>query len=188
MRLNLQNHHVKLNRTARAKLREKHQRLWKTYLNTQDNVYMQYKKVSNQLRTLTRKSVKFVERENSNQVKDNPKAFWKYVNKKRKCNVKIPSLHKFGKKEELVESGVDKADTLTSKFNSVFNVETHELWNLSSKQLIHDYDFGITFTKDTVLKKLNRLGHNLSPGPDGINSQIKEGLRKYCTIFSCYFS
>ena len=187
MKLNLQNHHVELNRTARAKLREK-ERLRKTDLNTQDNVYLQYKKVSNQLRTLTRKSIKFVERENSNQVKDNPKAFWKYVNNKRKNNVKIPSLHKFGNKEELVESDVDKADTLTSKFSSVFNVETHELWNLSSKLLIHDYDFGITFTKDTVLKKLNKLGHNLSPEPDGINSQIKKGLRKYCTIFSCYFS
>ena len=101
MKLNLQNHHVKLNRTARAKLRGK-ERLRKTDLNTQDNVYLQYKKVSNQLRTLTRKSIKFVKRENSNQVKDNPKAFWKYVNNKRKNNVKISSLHKFGNKEELV--------------------------------------------------------------------------------------
>ena len=90
LKLNLHNHHVKLNETARAKSRKK-QRLWSKHLNTQDNVYLQFQKVSNQPRTLTRKSVKSVEREISNQVKDNPKAFWKYVNNKWKYKVKIPS-------------------------------------------------------------------------------------------------
>lgn len=46
--------------------------------------------------------------------KGNPKAFWKYVNNKRKCKVTIPSLYEFCKNDELVENGVDKTDTLVS--------------------------------------------------------------------------
>lgn len=46
--------------------------------------------------------------------KGNTKAFWKYVNNKRKYKVTIPSLYEFGKKDELVENGVDKTDTLVS--------------------------------------------------------------------------
>ena len=146
------------------------------YLNTQDNVYLQYWKVSNQVKTLIRKSASFVEKEISNQVKDNLKAFWKYINKKRKHKVKIPSLYKFGNKEELAESEVDEADTLARQFSSVSTVETDGLWNLSSKQLINDCDFDIIFSKDTVMKKLKKLVHNKSPGPDGINSQLLKEL------------
>ena len=66
-----------MNGSAKANLRKK-QRLWKKYLNTEDNnAYLRHQKISNQLATLTKKSIKFVEREISNQVKDNPKAFWK---------------------------------------------------------------------------------------------------------------
>ena len=117
---------------------------------------MQYRKVKNQLRTLIGKSVKCFEREISNQAKNNPKAFWKYVKNKRKHNVKIPSFYKFGNKEQSVESDVDKADILASQFSSVFTEETGKPWNLSSKQLIHGCEFDITFSKDTVLKKLKK--------------------------------
>ena len=55
-------------------------------------------------------------------------------------------------------------------------VETDGLWNLSSKQLINDCDFDIIFSKDTVMKKLKKLVHNKSPGPDGINSQLLKEL------------
>lgn len=66
-----------MNGSAKANLRKK-QRLWKKYLNAEDNnAYLRHQKISNHLATLTKKSVKFVEREISNQVKDNPKAFWK---------------------------------------------------------------------------------------------------------------
>ena len=66
-----------MNGSARANLL-KEQRHWKKHLNAEDNdAYLRHQKISNQQRTLTRKSVKFVEKEISNQVKDNPKAFWK---------------------------------------------------------------------------------------------------------------
>lgn len=70
---NLLNHHGKLNRTIRAKLDEK-QRLWKRYLNTQDN---------NVFYSINLQFVEFVERDSSNQVKGDLEAFWKYVNNKK---------------------------------------------------------------------------------------------------------
>ena len=98
------------------------------------------------------------------------------MNNKRKHKVKIPSFYKFSNKEQLVESDVDKADILASQFSSVFTEETDKPWNLSSKQLIHGCDFNITFSKDTVLKKLKKLGHNKSPGSDGTSSQLLKEL------------
>ena len=77
-------------------------------------------------------------------------------------------------KEELVKSDVNNADTLASQFSSVFSVETDK--PLFSKQLLHDYYFNITFTKDTVWKKLRKLDSNKSKGPDGINSQLLQEL------------
>ena len=48
---------VKLNGTAKSKLRLK-QRLWKQYIKTYDtSTYVKFRKVSDQLRHLTRKSV-----------------------------------------------------------------------------------------------------------------------------------
>ena len=86
--------HIKLDKTAKSKLRKK-QRLWKQYLKTKDTkTYTDFSRTSNQLRQLTRKSPKEKERNISDQAKTNPKSFWKYVNQKRKYNVPITILHK----------------------------------------------------------------------------------------------
>ena len=86
--------HIKLDRTAESKLRKK-QRLWKQYLKTKDNkTYTDFRRTSNQLRHLTRKSVKEKERNISDQAKTNPKRFWKYLNQKRKYKVPTPNLYK----------------------------------------------------------------------------------------------
>ena len=84
--------HIKLDKTAKSKLRKK-QRLWKQYLKTKDTkTYTDFSRTSNQLRHLTRKSLKEKERNISDQAKTNPKSFWKYVNQKRKFKVPISNL------------------------------------------------------------------------------------------------
>ena len=56
---------VKLNGTAKSKLRQK-QRLWKKYIKTNDtSTYVKFRKVGNQLRHLIRKSARDLERSNS---------------------------------------------------------------------------------------------------------------------------
>ena len=46
--------------------------------------YTDFRRSSNQLQHLTRKSVEERERNISDQAKTNPKSFWKYVNQKNK--------------------------------------------------------------------------------------------------------
>ena len=48
-----------------------------------ENDYIKYKRLSNQVRYMTRKLVKNLEKNLSKQAKKNPKVFWNYVNSKR---------------------------------------------------------------------------------------------------------
>ena len=115
--------HIKLDKTAKSKLRKK-QRLWKQYLKRKDTkTYTDFSRTSNQLRHLTRKSPKEKERNISDQAKTNPKSFWKYVNQKRKYKVPIPNLYKSKaeNKKDLAETNIDKAETLANQFSSVFS-------------------------------------------------------------------
>ena len=86
--------HIELDKTAKSKLRKK-QRLWKQYPKTKDSkTYTDFRRTSDQLRHLTRKSVKEKEKNISEQAKINPKIFWKYVNQERKYKVPIANLYK----------------------------------------------------------------------------------------------
>ena len=45
--------------------------------------YKEYRRLSNQVKNLTKKAKKKMEREIAKESKTNPKKFWQYVNKKR---------------------------------------------------------------------------------------------------------
>ena len=86
--------HIKLDKTAKSKLTKK-QRLRKQYLKAKDTkTYTDFRKTSNQMRHLIRKSFEEKERNISDQAKSNPKRLCKYINQKRKCKVSIPNLYK----------------------------------------------------------------------------------------------
>jgi hypothetical protein len=81
-------HTIPLNRKTLSKIKRK-ERLWTRYLNTRDGeAYKEYCKVRNQVRTLTRKITKQFEKQIAQEVKTNPKKFWKYArsNTKTKSN------------------------------------------------------------------------------------------------------
>ena len=57
-------------------------------------------------------------------VKNNPKNFWKYVNNKRKTNVSIPQLYKpNANKKVFWEADYNKAEALALQFSIVFTIE-----------------------------------------------------------------
>ena len=123
---------VKLNGTAKSKLRQK-QRLWKQYIKTNDtSTYVKFRKVSNQLRHLARKSVMDLEWSISENTKNNPKKFWKYVNQKRKFKFSVASLYRMEDKDKdgLVGIDFDEAWTLANQFTSVFTKEPDSEWYL----------------------------------------------------------
>ena len=164
---------VNLNGTAKSKLRQK-QRLWKQYIKTNDtSTYVKFRKVSNQLRHLTRKSVRDLEWSISENTKNNPKKFWKYVNQKRKFKSPVPSLYrtKDKDKDDLGDSDFDKAETLANQFTSVFTKESDSEWDLPEHPNFTN-DQQVIFSSEVILKKLKDLNINKSPGSDIINSRI----------------
>ena len=171
--------HIKLDKTAKSKLRKK-QRLWKQYLKTKDTkTYTDFSRTSNQLRHLTRKSAKEKERNISDQAKTNPKSFWKYVNQKRKYKVPIPNLYKSKaeNKKDLAETDIDKTETLANQFSSVFTKESNTDWDLPDPVKTNK-NMSVVFSENIVLEKLQNLSINKSPGPDDINSRILVELAK----------
>ena len=119
-----------------------------------------------------RQSIKNLERNICNDVKNNPKNFWKYVNNKRKTNVSIPKLYKLNtNKKVYCETDYDKAEALVSQFDSVFTIEKENTWNIAEKTL-PDSKLVISFDAATILKKLNGLNISKSPGPDLVNAKI----------------
>ena len=125
------------------------------------------------MRHLTRKSVRDLERSISENTKNNPKKFWKYVNQKRKFKSPVPSLYrtKDKDKDDLVDSDFDKAETLANQFTSVFTKESDSEWDLPEHPNFTN-DQQVIFSSEVILKKLKDLNINKSPGPDSINSRI----------------
>ena len=86
---------------------------------------LQYNRLRNQIRSLTRKSTKILERNITQNVKTNPKGFWKYSQEKLKTRSNIPDLIKPGTEQnpEYATTDQDKSEVLLNYFSSVFTKE-----------------------------------------------------------------
>lgn len=105
---------IRLDKNDISKLRKKTQIVEEVFRN--GKVYLEYRRVSNQFRTLTRKIGKDFENFISKNVKQNPKSFWKYVNGKRTAKFKIPDLRDNCKPEN-AKTNKEKPDVLSHFFN-----------------------------------------------------------------------
>ena len=97
------------------------------YLETKDPVkYKEYTKLRNKVRIMPRKLQKNAEKSIAKDAKINAKEFWRHVTSRMKTSVGISDLKSEtddGKKL-LVKEDVDKAQTLSDFFSSVFTGET----------------------------------------------------------------
>ena len=81
-----------INRKA-LKLIKKKQNAYKRWLNTHDGRnYEKYTRLSNKVKSITRILTKPFEKNLAKKIKENPKAYWKYVNSKRKFKININNL------------------------------------------------------------------------------------------------
>ena len=81
------------------------------------------------------------------------------------------------RKKDLAETGIDKAETMANQFSSVFTIESNKDWNLLDPIKANN-NISVVFSENVVLKKLQNLSINKSPGPDDINSRILVELAK----------
>ena len=136
---------------------------------------LQYNRLRNQIRKLTRKGKKLIEKTIAKNSKANPKAFWRYTQSKLKTKATIPDLVKPGTEEnpEYTKNDSEKAEAFSSYFSSVFTQELDsEEMPYFEKRNYEEALENIIITKDMILTKLKKLKTNKSPGPDKIHPRV----------------
>ena len=153
-----------IDRTRKQKIR-----WWNQYKNTKSDAdYRLYKSALNRNNKEVRKAKMMLEKKLANNIKSDPKAYYKYVRSKTEAKEKVGPL-----KENGVTITDDKksAELLNQYFASVFTIE--ETSYIPNPPVIYDGPenhtlLHIEITSDMVLKKLQKLKPNKSPGVDNI--------------------
>ena len=166
-----------------AKKRKKYH-LWRRFLETTDGqIYTEYKRVSNQLRNLTRKCGISHEKDIASKAKTQPKYVWQHINNLRTVKSKIPDLYWDDDEDpnNMARTDHEKADRLADFFSSVMTHETDGVWELYDKPEIK-HDLKIEINEDIVMKKLEKLNVSKSPGPDTIHPRVLKELKKTLVV------
>lgn len=160
-----------MNSTALRKARRKHS-AWVRYLNTkQEHDWHEYIKKRNEATHETRKCRRLYEKKLAKEVKNNNKAFWKYVNSKRKSKSSIGDLLKPDGTYAITDE--DRAQTLNDQYIKTFTKEDlTSIPPFHQKPIKSEYLSRVVFTDDIVLKKLTELRTDKTPGPDGLHPRI----------------
>jgi len=149
-------------------------------LEIRDNaVLKKYKSVRNRIKNEIRKLQKEEQQNVAQHCKQNPKAFWKYINSKRKTKTGTSDLHFvdiYGN-SATISSNIDKAEEFGKFFSSVFTVEQEQSSSSLPVKPCHSPIRELVFNEQTILKKLNKFNISKSPGPDGIHPRVLFELR-----------
>ena len=152
---------------------------------------LEYRKLSNQIRALTRKGSKLIQKTVAKNAKTNPKGFWKFSQQKLKTRSAIPDLlTQIGgnnKEDNFTKNDVEKAETFSKQFSSVFTTEPDSEEMPYFEEKIYDEALSnIEITNTMVKEKLEKIKVNKSPGPDNIHpralSEIRDNISEIITI------
>ena len=101
------------------------------------------------------------------------------MNSKTKLRASIPGMCKSEKvSTETINDDHEKVDIFGKHFSSVFIKEPDWNWLLSNdKKATVNEELTIEITEELILKKLNDLNTNKSPGPDSIHPKVFKELR-----------
>ena len=106
-----------MNREA-LKLKNARRKLWKKYCRTNNELdFLNFKNCRDKVRSTTRDLRVQYEVDLTNNIKDTPKAFWKYVKTRLKTRTIIPTLTL--NDASTAKTSLDKAEALNNYFGSV---------------------------------------------------------------------
>ena len=158
------------------KLIKRKDRLWTRYMETREtDKYLQYCKIRNKVRKMTRKNRKTLENKLAKDLKHNPKLFWKYYKSKTKLKEGIGELNIDPADPDSARTNSDreKANILANYFSSVFTQEPNHIDIPALPKKRHETPMQkLEITRLDVYKMLKSLNINKSPGPDGIHPRI----------------
>ena len=164
----------------RAKVNKK-DKLWKKKLREKTrDAEIEYNRVRNQVRSLTRKAERIYEKNIISKIKENPKKFWMYVRRKSKNRPGIPELEMDGA-AGLTTGNAQKAEVLSEYFTSVFTREPEgdpsHMPDVCQSKLANCY-----VDADLVKKRLKKIKTAKSPGPDQIHPRVLKELHNVLHI------
>ena len=166
------------------KIKKKHS-LWKKYMATKDGeVYQEYCRARNQLRSLTRRIRNNFEKGIAKEVKKNPKAIWKYIKSKSKTKEGVSDLNVDPKDttSPLTKSNQEKAQVLGKFFSSVFTDELAGAIPEPPHVIVNEAMNDLVITEAMVEKTLNKLKIDKSPGPDKLHPRFLKELAHQLSV------
>ena len=160
-------------------LKKKKYKLWQRFLNTRDGeLYTEYRRCSNKLRSLTRKATMICEKDMAANSKGNPKLIHQYLNSKTKIKSSIPDLYLDDDMDEenMARDDLTKANIFANFFSSVQTKEPDGTWTLPNKPN-PSVDIILDINREALLKKLEKIKTNKAPGPDGMHPLVLNKVR-----------
>lgn len=147
------------------KMKDLKNKLWRRYKKSGMNYDLsRFRRVKNQLRSLTRRLRLNFEKDIARDAKYSPKKFWSYVKSRTKTRSKIPILRR--KDGTIATTPLEKADTLNECFSSVFTDEQLENIPDETCEFLGEYLNKFEITVEAVQEKLLKLNPGKTPGPD----------------------
>ena len=129
-----------------------------------------FSKSRNKLKSLTRNLYTSFESKLSDKVKPNPKKFWRYVSSQ---NHNRQGIRKLVTEEGEEITDINKlANSLNQQLVSVFTTESHGPLPSSPEYIVKSPMESITLLLTEVLRHLQKLDTNKSPGPDNLNPRL----------------
>lgn len=170
---------------ALRKIKKKH-KLFKRFLRSQSGLaYKRYIEARDKCKKEIKKAKKQNEKKIADECKNNPKAFWKYVQEQTKSKQGISALK--DKNNKLCTTDEEKANILNDYFASVYTTDSSDMPNLddcSKSQGIAISD--IRITPKAVENKLKELNPSKAQGPDKIPPKVLKELSKELSIPLCH--
>ena len=161
---------IYINRRA-LQMKKTKESLWKQYVSSKNLIdHARFTRFRNKLRSYTRWLRLNFESQLVADIKDNPKAFWKYANSRLKTRSGIDALQDAD--GILVREDHEKAGLLNQFFSSVFTIENTSHVPLTTWHFEGAEIKDIIISTDCIRHKLGRLKVTGSPGPDGIPSRV----------------
>ena len=177
-----------MNNAALKKAKKKYH-AWIRYLNTKAGQdYTDYIAARNMSAQESRKARREFERKIAAESKTNNKAFWRYVNSKRKIRTKVGDLKtatgKYTNRDD------EKAEILSKQYYDTFTKEDISILPAAINRIITTGPLAdVQITEEEVHKKLVSLRIDKSPGPDGLHPRLlKELADELCQPLTTIFN
>ena len=158
---------------------KKKNKLWSRYIKTKNVEWLnKFKKIRNLTKTKIREQKETFYLKLANNIKINPKLFWKHINSKRKTKTNIHDLRNIDAVDGSITwiyDSKEKANYLGKSFTSVFNDCIDDIPDgdlIFKSPIIYEAMSEIKISELVIIKKLTKLNVYKSAGPDDLFPKI----------------